>query len=103
MQAKMLYTANLVNPINDSMKNIRQTIESAASTGGKLNDDDALKLTKAIATYRAPLITVEREFPDLVGTAKQNKMKEYQNDAMKTIKSFEGSSNKIDYDASRSF
>ena len=99
MQAKMLYTANLVNPINDSMKSIRQTIESAASTGGKLNDDDALKLTKAIATYRAPLITVEKEFPDLVGTAKQNKMKEYQNDAMKTIKSFEGSSNKIDYDS----
>jgi len=99
MQAKMLYTANLVNPINDSMKGIRQTIESAASNGGKLNDDDALKLTKAIATYRAPLIAVEREFPDLVGTAKKNKMIEYQNDAMKTVESFEGSGNKIDYEA----
>jgi hypothetical protein len=99
MQAKMLYTANLVNPINDSMKGIRQTIESAASNGGKLNDDDALKLTKAIATYRAPLIAVEREFPDLVGTAKKNKMREYQNDAMKTIESLEGSGNKIDYEA----
>jgi hypothetical protein len=99
MQAKMLYTANLVNPINDSMKGIRQTIESAASNGGKLNDDDALKLTKAIATYRAPLIAVEREFPDLTGAAKQQKMKEYQNDAMKTVKSFEGSGNKIDYEA----
>tara|TARA_R100000773_G_scaffold44668_1_gene47205 strand:+ start:6501 stop:10397 length:3897 start_codon:yes stop_codon:yes gene_type:complete len=99
MQAKMLYTANLVNPINDSMKGIRQTIESAASNGGKLNDDDALKLTKAIATYRAPLIAVEREFPELVGTAKKNKMIEYQNDAMKTVESFEGSGNKIDYEA----
>ena len=70
------------------MKGIRQTIESAASNGGKLNDDDALKLTKAIATYRAPLIAVEREFPELVGTAKKNKMIEYQNDAMKTVESF---------------
>jgi len=99
MQAKMLYTANLVNPINDSMKGIRQTLESAASAGGRLNDEDAFKITKAIATYRAPLIAVEREFPELVGTAKKNKMNQYQNDAMKIIESFEGSGNKIDYEA----
>ena len=64
-----------------------------------MNSDDALKLTKAISTYRAPLLAVEREFPELTGIAKMNKMDQYQKDAMQTIKSFEGSGNKIDYEA----
>jgi hypothetical protein len=99
MQAKMLYTSTLVNSVNDSMAGIKKTVESAVSNGGKLNADDALKLTKAMATYRAPLLAVEREFPALTGTAKKAKMNQYQDDAMKTIESFEGSGNKIDYEA----
>ena len=99
MQAKMLYTSSLVNSVNDSMEGVRRTIESAVSSGGKINSDDALKLTKAISTYRAPLLAVEREFPELTGTAKINKMDQYQKNAMQTIKNFEGSGNKIDYEA----
>ena len=36
-------------------------LESAASAGGRLNDEDAFKITKAIATYRAPLIAYRKE------------------------------------------
>jgi hypothetical protein len=98
-QAKMLYTANLVNPINDSMNMVRKTVEEAVSVGGKMNADDALSFTKALSTYRAPMLAVEREFPNLKGSLKKSKMIQYQKDAMKTIKSFEGSGNKIDYEA----
>ena len=102
MQAKMLYVSGVVNPINDSFNSIKKTLQSAVSNGGKMNTDDALKLTKAMATYRAPLLAVERDFPLLKGgkgSLKERKMNQYQNDAMKTIKSFEGSGNKIDYEA----
>ena len=102
MQAKMLYVSGVVNPINDSFNSIKKTLQSAVSNGGKMNTDDALKLTKAMATYRAPLLAVERDFPLLKGgkgSLKERKMNQYQDDAMKTIKSFEGSGNKIDYEA----
>lgn len=99
MQAKTFYLSSLINPINDSMNVVRKTLENAVSSGGKMNAQDALEITKAMSTYRAPLLTVEKEFPNLVGDAKQAKMIEYQREAMKKIKSFEGSGNKIDYDA----
>ena len=98
IQAKMLYTSRLVNPINDAYAGIRKTIEQASSTGGKLNDEDALQLTKAIATYRAPILAVERQFPGLTGKEASAKAKTLQDEAMKKIKSFEGSGNKIDYE-----
>mgnify|MGYP003630053908 CR=1 FL=1 len=98
-QAKMLYTANLVNPINDSMNMVRKTVEEAVAVGGKMNADDALNFTKALSTYRAPLLAVERYFPALKDKAKKDKMVQLQRDAMKTIKGFEGSGNKIDYKA----
>tara|TARA_R110002110_G_scaffold141934_3_gene330024 strand:- start:1458 stop:5408 length:3951 start_codon:yes stop_codon:yes gene_type:complete len=99
MQAKSFYLASLVNPINDSMNAVRRTLEDAVSVGGKMNSQDALEITKAMSTYRAPLLKVEREFPNLTGKEKKAKMVEYQREAMKKIKSFEGSGNKIDYDA----
>jgi len=99
MQAKSFYLASLVNPINDSMNAVRRTLEDAVSVGGKMNSQDALEITKAMSTYRAPLLKVEREFPNLTGKEKKAKMIEYQREAMKKIKSFEGSGNKIDYDA----
>ena len=99
MQAKTFYLTSLINPINDSMNVVRRTLEDAVSVGGKMNSQDALEITKAMSTYRAPLLTVEREFPSLAGDAKKAKMIEYQREAMKKIKSFEGSGNKIDYDA----
>tara|TARA_R100001369_G_scaffold33636_2_gene58734 strand:+ start:299 stop:4222 length:3924 start_codon:yes stop_codon:yes gene_type:complete len=98
MQAKTFYLSSLVNPINDSMNMVRRTVEDAVSRGGKMNAQDALELTQAMSTYRAPLLRVEREFPTLKGDAKKAKMVQYQRDAMKKIKSFEGSGNKIDYD-----
>ena len=99
MQAKSFYLASLVNPINDSMNAVRRTLEDAVSVGGKMNSQDALEITKAMSTYRAPLLKVEREFPNLTGKEKKAKMVEYQREAMKKIKSFEGPGNKIDYDA----
>jgi hypothetical protein len=99
MQAKSFYLASLVNPINDSMNAVRRTLEDAVSVGGKMNSQDALEITKAMSTYRAPLLKVEREFPNLTGKEKKAKMIEYQREAMKKIKSFEGPGNKIDYDA----
>ena len=99
MQAKSFYLASLVNPINDSMNAVRRTLEDAVSVGGKMNSQDALEITKAMSTYRAPLLKVEREFPNLTGKEKKAKMIEYQREAMKKIKSFEGPENKIDYDA----
>jgi len=99
MQAKTFYLTSLINPINDSMNVVRKTLEDAVSVGGKMNSQDALEITKAMSTYRAPLLTVEREFPALTGDAKKAKMIEYQREAMKKIKSFEGPGNKIDYDA----
>ncbi len=98
IQAKMLYTSRLVSPINDAYAGIRKTIEQASSTGGKLNDEDALQLTKAIATYRAPILAVERQFPGLTGKDASAKAKTLQDEAMKKIKSFEGPGNKIDYE-----
>ena len=99
MQAKTFYLSSLVNPINDSMNMVRRTVEDAVSRGGKMNAQDALELTQAMSTYRAPLLRVEREFPNLSGKEKKAKMVQYQRDAMKKIKSFEGSGNKIDYEA----
>jgi hypothetical protein len=99
MQAKMLYASSLETSIIDGMNKARRTIEDAVSIGGKMNSQDAFNLTKAMSTYRAPLLAVERDFPALVGTEKKAKMIEYQREAMKTIKSFEGSGNKIDYEA----
>ena len=63
-----------VNPINDSMNVVRKTLEDAVSMGGKMNSQDALEITKAMSTYRAPLLTVEKEFPSLAGDAKKAKM-----------------------------
>ena len=98
IQAKMLYTSKLLSPVNDAYAGIKKTMDQAASIGGKLNDPDALELTKAIATYRAPILVVERQFPGLTGKDASTKAKIIQDEALKKIKSFEGSGNKIDYE-----
>ena len=72
MQAKSFYLTSLVNPINDSMNAVRRTLEDAVSVGGKMNSQDALEITKAMSTYRAPLLTkVEREFPKILQVCKK--------------------------------
>ena len=98
-QAEKSYASNLGLASADSFDNIRRTMETAVAKGGKLNDKDALEFVKLLSTYRAPLLVVEREFPTLTGVAKKAKMKQLQDEALKKIKSFEGSGNKIDYKA----
>jgi len=98
-QAEKSYASNLGLGSADAFDNIRRTMETAVAKGGKLNDKDALEFVKLLSTYRAPLLVVEREFPTLTGVAKKAKMKQLQDEALKKIKSFEGSGNKIDYKA----
>ena len=98
-QAEKSYASNLGLGSADAFDNIRRTMETAVAKGGKLNDKDALEFVKSLSTYRAPLLVVEREFPTLTGVAKKAKMKQLQDEALKKIKSFEGSGNKIDYKA----
>ena len=98
-QTQKAYASNLGLEIADAGDKIRRTMEDAVSRGGKLNDKDSLELVKSISTYRAPLLVVERQFPSLADDAKRIKAKELQDEALKKIKSFEGSGNKIDYEA----
>ena len=98
-QAEKSYASNLGLESADAFDNIRRTMETAVAKGGKLNDKDALEFVKLLSTYRAPLLVVEREFPTLKGDAKKAKMKQLQDESLKKIKSFEGSGNKIDYEA----
>ena len=100
MQAKMLYASTLEREVIDNMEKIRKTMEDASTIGGKLTDKDALELTKAISAYRTPLLVVERQYPNLKSGAKKKAiMKRIREDALKKIKSFEGSGNKIDYES----
>ena len=98
-QTQKAYASNLGLEIADAGDKIRRTMEDAVSRGGKLNDKDSLELVKSISTYRAPLLAVERQFPLLADDAKRIKAKKLQDEAFKKIKSFEGSGNKIDYEA----
>ena len=98
-QTQKAYASNLGLEIADAGDKIRRTMEDAVTNGGKLNDKDSLELVKSISTYRAPLLAVERQFPSLADDAKRIKAKELQDEALKKIKSFEGSGNKIDYEA----
>ena len=98
LQAEKKYASDLGLASADAFDNIRRTMEGAIK-GGKLNDKDALEFVKSLSTYRAPLLVVEREFPTLTGNAKKAKMKQLQDESLKKIKSFEGSGNKIDYEA----
>mgnify|MGYP003644242598 FL=1 len=97
-QAQKTYATQLTLGVGESMDKIQKTVQEAVSNGGALNQTDALDLVKAITSYRAPLFVVEREFPSLSGTAKRSKMEQIEAEALKKIKSFEGSGNKIDYE-----
>ena len=98
-QAQKTYATQLTLGVGESMDKIQKTVQEAVSNGGALNQTDALDLVKAITSYRAPLFVVEKEFPTLSGTAKRSKMEQIEAEALKKIKSFEGSGNKIDYEA----
>jgi hypothetical protein len=96
-QAQKSYASDLTLAVGENMDKIQKTIISAFNYGGKLNADDALDLVKSITAYRTPLTVVERDFPALIGDAKKAKMTQIQNEALKKIKTYEGSGNKIDY------
>jgi hypothetical protein len=99
-QTQKAYASNQALEIADNMDKITRTLTTAVKGRGLLNQKDALELVKAISTYRAPLLAVERQYPNLKsGAKKQQIMKRFQDDALKKIKSFEGQGNKIDYDA----
>jgi hypothetical protein len=96
-QSTKTYASNLALGVGEEMDKISRTMLDALK-GGKLNNDDALELVKAISSYRAPLLVVERQFPGLTGEKKQAMMEKIRTDSLKKIKSVEGSGNKIDYE-----
>ena len=97
-QSSKTYASNLALGVGEEMDKISRTMSDAFKSG-KLNNDDALELVKAISSYRAPLIVVERQFPELTGVKKQAMMQKIRDDSLKKIKSVEGNGNKIDYEA----
>ena len=96
-QSTKTYASNLALGVGEEMDKISRTMLDALK-GGKLNNDDALELVKAISSYRAPLLVVERQFPALTGEKKRAMMEKIRTDSLKKIKSVEGSGNKIDYE-----
>ena len=98
-QTQKAYASNQSLEIADNMDKITRTLTTAVKGRGLLNQKDSLELVKAISTYRAPLLAVERQYPNVKGKKKTQIMKRFQDDALKKIKSFEGQGNKIDYDA----
>lgn len=96
VEDKGFFLSRLVEENNNAWKSIIKTI-GQSSRLGTLTDKDALKLTNALDTYKAPLNRVEDTMPGLTGDAKRTAADKLQKESLETIKSFEGTGNKIDY------
>ena len=97
VEDKGFFLSRLVEENNNAWKSIIKTI-GQANKSGNLTDKDALKLTNALDSYKAPLNRIEDTMPGLPGPAKRIAADKLQKESLETIKSFEGVGNKIDYD-----
>ena len=97
VEDKGFFLSRLTEENNNVWKSIIKTI-GQANKSGNLTDKDALKLTNALDSYKAPLNRIEDTMPGLNGPAKRTAADKLQKESLETIKSFEGVGNKIDYD-----